>query len=293
MEERRFYNTLGKFKDTLKEGALLRVEREVEYDHFRTDIPEIAELVDLSRAELAERRKDSVEREKSIYNRIQNTLTEWETQAARTLLLDKALEYINVPQVKHTFNEWKQLKDGSWEISNLVYKMTYKIWEGSGAQRENWFVSWELSVNAPTQPKSVKYCYAGDPTIATQKKKRYDTLDAAQRYIQGRFDAYVHLFRELCPPVPDDFKRSFCVNGCLLPGYTIAPEEGAAPDKSTVEDLLRYMDDGDVPPSPPSRTVDVPPEPAKETAASMPRQTSKPQKHKPSAQKKKRTAPER
>ena len=41
--------------------------------------------------------------------------------------MTKAIEYLKTPVVEHTGNEWKQRKDGSWEISNLVYKMTFSI----------------------------------------------------------------------------------------------------------------------------------------------------------------------
>ena len=46
-------------------------------------------------------------------------------QAAQTMLLDRAIEYVKTPEVKHTSNEWKRQKDGVWEISNRVYIMRY------------------------------------------------------------------------------------------------------------------------------------------------------------------------
>ena len=61
-------------------------------------------------------------------------------------------------------------------------------------------------MNRPTRPSAETMYYAGESTVAEQKKKRYDSLNAAQRYIQGRFDLYTPLFMELCPPVPDKFK---------------------------------------------------------------------------------------
>ena len=38
-------------------------------------------------------------------------------------LLERALEYLHTPEVEHTSNEWKQDKNGIWEISNrcLLY----------------------------------------------------------------------------------------------------------------------------------------------------------------------------
>ena len=129
----------------MNEGAKLKLEHTVEYDYFFRDVPEMAPLIVLPISELMEKREASVKLEKEIYANLQSGVKEWEKQAAQTLLLDRALEYVQTPTVKHTSNEWEQQKDGSWEISNLVYKMSYKIWEdtegdkrGRGLFRGNW-----------------------------------------------------------------------------------------------------------------------------------------------------------
>lgn len=257
MGKETFYSSTGEYVDHLDAGAKVKIEHCVEYDSYRIDIPEIAELVTLTPAELKKKRAESAKLEQGIYNKLRDIAKEWEAQAAQTLLLDKALEYVHTPQVVHTSNEWKQLKDGSWEISNLVYRMSYHIWEeAAGDKKGTWLVSWELSVNPPVRPATEKYYFAGDKTVAEQKKKRYDTYDAAQRYIQGRFDQYVELFRELRPPIPEKFKRNFYINGCLLPDYTIAAPERTGPDLKAVDALLNYLEDGEgeapPPPAPPS-----------------------------------------
>lgn len=138
MEKRSFYRVYG-FKDKLTEGAKLHLEHTVEYDHFYRDVPEMAELTILPEAELVKKRKASVKLEKDIYAKMQNTIKEWEKQAAQTLLLDKALEYVRTPEVKHTSNEWKRREDGSWVISNLVYKMSYELKEDTeGDKKGTW-----------------------------------------------------------------------------------------------------------------------------------------------------------
>lgn len=263
MEQRKFYRAYG-FKDKLDEGAMLRLERTVEFDHYLRDIPEMAELITLPIAELLEKRRASVKLEKDIYTKMQGSIKEWEEQAAQTLLLDKALEYVRAPKVEHTSNEWKQQGDGSWEISNLVYKMHYKMWEDvAGPKKGTWLVSWELKMNRPTRPASERMYYAGDSTVAEQSKKRYDTFEAAQRYIQGRFDLYASLFTELSPPIPDKFKDIFRINGSLLPGYTLAPPEKMEPDKDKVDALLDCLGDEDI--SAPD--IPAPNTPAQEEAA--------------------------
>lgn len=301
MEQRSFYRSYG-FADKLVEGAMLRLEHTVEYDHFYRDVPEMAELTVLSEAELLKRRKASVKLEKDIYAKAQNSTKEWETQAAQTLLLDKALEYVRTPTVEHTSNEWKQQADGGWEISNFVYKMSYRIWEDTeGDKKGSWLVSWKLEMNRPSRPSTEKMFYPGDPTVAEQKKKRYDTFDAAQHYIQGRFDLYTPLFMELCPPIPDKFKDIFRINGSLLPGYTIAPPEKMKPDKDAVDALLDCLGDEDiavpeasaqeVPEQETSAPV-IPPQEAKPSAAPFKRKPPS-RSGKKTARGKKKTAPER
>lgn len=286
MGDRKFYSTTGEYVDELVEGKSLKVEHTVQYDHFRFEIPEISVYVTKPPEELEKQREDSAKKEQALYSKIQSEVTEWEAQAAHTLLLDKAIEYVHTPTVQHTSNEWRQLKDESWEISNLVYKMSYKMWkDDAGEKKGTWLVSWKLEVNPPDRPSTEGYYYTGESTIAEQRKKRYDTFDAAQRYIQGRFDLYAPLFVELCPPVPDDFKRHFYINGCLLPGYTVAQPEKTTPDKEAIADLLAYLEDTDIPPAsqPPKPEISVrkPPAPLAENETAQNNLPRVPLKRKP------------
>ena len=278
MEKETFYEAYGEYADKLETGFKLKIEHHVEYESYRIGRPEIAEQVKFSPAELKQKRKASDELEKEIYNKIRGIVKEWEKQAAQTLLLDKALEYVNTPDVPHTSNEWKQRKDGSWEISNLVYKMCYHIWEDTAENKKGtWLVSWALGINVPARPKTEKFYFAGDKIIAEQNKKRYDTFDAAQKYIQGRFDLYVGLFRELRPPVPDEFKRHFYINGCLLPEYTVAPPEITEPDEKAVESLLDFLDEDDATSPPQEAPADpAPPSPAKPQKPTVPPPAGRP-----------------
>ena len=98
--------------------------------------------------------------------------------------------------------------------------------------------------------------------IARQDKKPYESAEAAQRYIQGRFNLYAHLFTELSPPVPNDCKRMFMVNGHLLPGYTLAPPERTK--EEAVNDLLDCLEDGDV--APPMPEPEAPATPKQKAA---------------------------
>ena len=272
-----FYRTFHP-NDKLEPGVHIELCRNVEFDPWRAELSNVAELVKLSPEELEKKRQDSAAKEQEILSAIQESLSQWEKQAAQTLQVDKALEYVRTPAVSHTSNEWQQRKDGSWVISNLVYTMEYKIWEDeAGDKKGTWLVSWELGINCPARPDAEKYYFAGERVIAEQNKKRYDTFEAAQKYIQGRFDLYVELFRELRPPVPDKFKRHFYINGCLLPEYTVAPPELTTPDAKAVESLLDYLDEGDTAPPPPAAPVDPAPQsPAKPQKPTAPPTAGRP-----------------
>ena len=64
-----------------------------------------------------------------------------------------------------------------------------------------------------------------------------------EKYLQGRIAAYSHLFTEISPPIPADARKRFCVNGVLLPGYTV---EVPAPPPPNVDELLSLLEDGDM-----------------------------------------------
>ena len=102
--------------------------------------------------------------------------------------------------------------------------------------------------NTPLQPGNSQYSnpWGDSRYIARQDNKAYDSMDAAQRYIQGRFNLYAHLFTELSPPIPNDCKRMFMVNGRLLPGYTLAPP--AQTREQTVSNLLDCLEEEDTAP---------------------------------------------
>ena len=79
-----------------------------------------------------------------------------------------------------------------------------------------------------------------------------------EKYLQGRIAAYAHLFTELSPPVPADARQRFCVNGVLLPGYTV---EAPIPPRPDVDELLSLLEDGDMDALPQPEEPAPPPEP--------------------------------
>lgn len=126
----------------------------------------------------------------------------------------------------------------------MVYKMSYRIREDTQYSRAfqksmpcAWFVSWSVGFNAPQK----RDYYSGSAgKIAGQDQKRYTDKAAAEKYVQGRIDTYANLFTELSPPIPEENKRLFSVNGHLLPGYSLKPHE------LTVLELLSFVQEQDM-----------------------------------------------
>ena len=265
--------------DALTTGETLKMVHTLWFSEYNAS-PFMALLTDKPTEELQEMLKSSEAAEKSIFDKLKAAASEWEAQAAQTLLLEKVLEYVRTPEVSHTSNEWKQLETGAWEISNRVYQMRYQFTPVPQSKAVR--VTWGIVYNTPQQPGNPRYANSwGDSRyIVRQDKKLYDSAEAAQKYIQGRFNLYAHLFTELSPPVPNDCKRMFMVNGHLLPGYTLAPPERTK--EETVNDLLDCLEDGDVAPSIPE--PEQPPAPKQKTA--VPAKSARPAAKKKSGPKK-------
>ena len=205
----------------------------------------------------------SVSAEKAIYKELQEVAEKWRQQAAATLLLQKAVEYLKMPQAEHSGNEWQKKHDGrADEISNMVYKMYIQVKEDTKYDRAlkksvpvAWYVSWRVSLNVlPEQDGK---------TIASQDRKRFTDKAAAEKYLEGRKAFYEHLFYKISPPIPQEYAKHFMVNGLLLPGYTVEGQEPPAAEKSAGEVLQvlggvfareqessSFKLDGELPPSP-------------------------------------------
>ena len=245
LEERKFYRAWHR-PDRLETGVKLEMERSVEFVTWDVDRSNLADLVKLPLKELQSRRKGADGTEKAILKKLQAIAQEWEDQAAQTMLLDRAIEYVRTPEVQHTGNEWKRQKGGFWEISNRVYQMRYSIEQiKDGPKKGQWLVTWGIRINRPPRPSTEKHYYTGEDMVVEIKKKYYNAEADAQHYIQGRFDVYARLFTELSPPIPHEFERHFHINGVLLPGYTVSPPERSIEEVS--KELLGFLRDCDLP----------------------------------------------
>lgn len=253
MTEQDFYNVYS-YGDKLEPGDKIRIEHSISFCQEKADITALAALPE---SELEKAKEASTKQEQAIFKKLCTATEEWEQQAGNTLRIVKALEYVKTPEVAHTSNVWKKDEYDTYEISNMVYKMFYRIYENTTYDRRlgksvptSWDVSWGVSFNI-VQTRNYT---SQSAEIAGQYRKRYTDKDAMGKYLQGRRDAYAHLFTELSPPIPDGQRGRFCVNGQLLPGYTVEPARAAV-----VDELLEFLgDDTILPEPPPEKPVERP-----------------------------------
>lgn len=199
----------------LREGSYLDIQRSLVYQGERADF---TPFLNVPLKELEKQLKASKAEEQKIYDQLKEAAGAWDEHGAQTLLLEKAIEYLKVPEVKHTSNEWKQQEDGSWEISNLVYKMTFSIVKFG----DEWKLAWELSYTAPgLSVGHWEYTRSPRQRIEYEGSKKYKTLEGAQKYIQSKFDQYADHFETISPRIPKEAKPLFSVNGQLLQGYAV------------------------------------------------------------------------
>lgn len=193
--------------DTITEGSKIKIEHTVYGE------PDISDLVSKPLAELLALREESRNAEQAAYENVRQAARQWEPYAVVTRQIDRAIEYLKVPEVSHTSNKWEKDRYDKFTISNRVYKMTYDIYERSSwrSETKKYDVRWNIYTNRPSPQSSYKV--AGQERVCS-------TREEAEKYIQGRIKAYSHLFTEISPSIPKEYEPSFTVHGQLLPGYT-------------------------------------------------------------------------
>jgi len=232
-----FYRTRD-YGTRIKPGREFKIERSISPEKERIDM---SLLTALPVVELEVMREKSIEAEQGIFDKLCEAATEWDAQAAQTVLFDLALEYVKTPSTKHTTNCWEKGEHFGMTKSNMVYKMNYHIYEDTKYDREvqksmpvAWYLTWQVFTNEPGQYRSAK--------IAGQDNKRFTEKAAMEKYLAGRIKAYDHLFAKLSPPIPPEYVSRFQVNGQLLPGYAVqyGEKEESSPNPSIKQMLAAY-----------------------------------------------------
>ena len=225
--------------DRLEVAKKLVIERSI---YFESEKADISALTGLSLAELTRLRQESAAAEQAVFDRLKTEAAAWEQQAGNTRFLEKAIEYVQTPPVKHTSNKWEKT-DYEWQLrSNAVYQMRYHVYENTRYDRQaqksvpySWSLTWSVRTNGPNHERNVK--------IAGQERKTFSDKAAMEKYLAGRIKAYDRLFTEPAPPVPKEYAEPFKVNGLLLTGYVIegeppqhtAPQQAAQPTRPDPE----------------------------------------------------------
>lgn len=240
----------------LKPGEELKITSHVYYAAGNRDI---SDLIQLPINELVKKEENSVAAEESICEQINDKVNEWEQQAAQTVRIRQAKQYLRTLPVRHTANQWTEDQYGNHEMSNKVYKFSWRVYERTRwnhtAQKSMtvaWELSWHLTFNTTSNPDLTGNGWQ----IAGQERKVFTDKTAMEKYLQGRIKAYAHLFTEISPPIPQDHQKRFHVNGVLLPGYTVEDPDALKPDEAALDDLLSLLDEaeisGEAPPPPPA-----------------------------------------
>lgn len=224
----------------LTPGVEMEVSGRVYHGENKTGV---AALVALSMEELKQLEQDSMEKEEAIYQSMCALLPSWTAQAGATVSIREAMEYLKIRPVEHTANQWSEDRYGRHEISNMVYQMTWRVYERakwSVIEQKSvvtgWDLSWQLCFNTVANPDNTRT----GRQIAGQDQKVFKDKSVMDKYLQGRIAAYAHLFTEISPPIPKGEEGRFSVNGVLLPGYSVEMTRQEA-----VDELLAYLDEDD------------------------------------------------
>lgn len=244
--------------DSVEHGSRLKVEHDISLKDR-----DMTHLISKPIEKLQAMREESAAKEDFAYSDVVNAAQRWEKQAAVTRRLDRAIAYLEVPEVEHSSNKWVKAKDefDYNRISNRVYKMSYRIYERSSYRTDakKYDVRWDIYTNRPQSQSS--YRVAGQERVCS-------TREEAEKYIQGRIKAYSHLFTEISPPIPKELEKSFMVYGQLLPGYITEEMQKAqeadkpkAPEKPSVRKqlaALKAQEKSNTPPQKPDKTRSAP-----------------------------------
>ena len=217
--------------DNLSPGYKIKLDHTVYYG----DGVDLSDLISKPMHEVIAMRTENGAVEQAAYENVRQAAKEWEKAAAATKRLDMALEYLKTPEVPHSSNQWKDEQYGHRSMSNMVYRMTYSIYECTDRNNQpiRCDVRWNIFTNSPQHNCNIK--------VAGQERTFGDKA-AAEKYIQGRIKAYAHLFTEISPPIPKDYERAFKVYGHLLPGYTTEEmQQAKAAEKPSIRKELKTL----------------------------------------------------
>ena len=98
--EELFYNAYS-YGDKLEPGQKMTLEHHISFNPYRADL---SSLTEMTLGNLQVMREKSVAEERKIFSELQERAQLWEVQAAQTMVLEKAMEYVKTPEVKNSEN---------------------------------------------------------------------------------------------------------------------------------------------------------------------------------------------
>ena len=167
--------------DDLSAGATLKVEHTIIVNE--TDI---LNLISQPLEKIQAMRDNNVKKETAAFEKVRQSARDWEKKAAITRQFDRAIEYLQVPEVSHSSNKWVNDRDcynyDCTSISNMVYKMTYRMYDYTSWRSEKtrrWEVKWSIGTNSPV----------GHNNCIAEQERSFKDKAEAEKYIQGRIKA--------------------------------------------------------------------------------------------------------
>lgn len=222
----------------IKHGEEMEVYSHI---YYGGDKERVRKLVELPIDELDRLEQASIEKEEAIYLSTRELMAQWDTQAKETRGIRDAKAYLRTMPVSHTSNRAVKVANDFMEISNMVYKLTWRVYDrtswnkAAGRQIVNAHeLTWRLLYNTVREADNT----SSGLQIAGQDRKVFRDKESLEKYLNGRIKAYAHLFQEISPPIPKGEEGRFSVNGVLLPNYTV---------EITADDLLQFIDEEDTP----------------------------------------------
>ena len=104
------------------------VEHEcIEIQAYAGSSEPIDDLVTFPVKELEKMKIQSIAAENNMFEDIHKLVRAWEIQAKKTKAYEAAIQYIELPKVSHTSNQWEQMENNWFERSNKVYRMRYRV----------------------------------------------------------------------------------------------------------------------------------------------------------------------
>ena len=95
MPEKDSFYYLNAYQDGITPGQKMTIQHNISFNDWRAG-PHIAPLVTLTSAEVTQRKEASITLEKELYAQLKKLAAAWDEQAAQTMLLERALEYLHI-----------------------------------------------------------------------------------------------------------------------------------------------------------------------------------------------------